>query len=52
MVCLYCQTEYSIRERFIAKCCGCDEEERFLSFEEWYFDTFTFDFYSSDSSSS
>lgn len=52
MVCLYCQTEYNIRDKFIAKSCDCDDEQRFISFEEWYYDTFIFDVYSSDSSSS
>jgi len=37
MNCPYCQTEFSLKNNFIAKNCECDDEERFLSFEDWYY---------------
>lgn len=43
MVCDYCQEEYSIKQYFIAKNCICDDENRFLSFDFWYWDVFKFD---------
>jgi len=37
MTCPCCKESYEIRERFLAKKCFCDDEERFISFEDWYF---------------
>jgi hypothetical protein len=42
MNCECCGADYEVKKNFIAKSCICDEEERFLSFEEWYFRIFKF----------
>lgn len=36
MTCPHCQAPFSVKAKFLAKTCGCDEDERFLSFEDWY----------------
>jgi hypothetical protein len=36
MHCPECQTEYIIKPRYVAKLCGCDEEERILPFDRVY----------------
>lgn len=36
MECEYCGEEYIIKSAYIAKTCGCDEDFRFISFDEWY----------------
>lgn len=46
MYCEYCQEEFVIKSNYIAKNCGCDDDYRFLKFENWYENTFNFDAYS------
>ena len=36
MNCQYCGEEFTLKRNWIAKKCPCDEEERFISFDEWY----------------
>jgi len=40
MNCQYCGEEFALKRNWIAKKCPCDEEERFISFEEWYYSLF------------
>lgn len=40
MKCNYCGEEFAIKQNYIAKRCGCDEDERFISFTDWYCDLF------------
>jgi hypothetical protein len=37
MNCQYCGEGYALKKNFIAKRCLCDDEERFISLEDWYF---------------
>lgn len=37
MVCPCCEKDYSVKDKFIAKKCLCDEDERFILFPAWYF---------------
>jgi hypothetical protein len=37
MNCQYCGEGLALRKNFFAKRCLCDDEERFVSLEEWYF---------------
>ena len=36
MTCPHCQAPFAVKTRFLAKTCGCDEDIRFVSFEDWY----------------
>lgn len=36
MNCQYCNSEYVVKEKYIAKKCMCDEEQRMISFDLWY----------------
>jgi len=45
MTCQYCNSEYSIKEKYIAKNCMCDEEERFITFDKWYEIVFNYSYY-------
>lgn len=36
MNCQYCGKEFALKKNWIAKKCLCDDEERFISFEDWY----------------
>jgi hypothetical protein len=36
MNCQYCGEGFALRKSFFAKRCLCDDEERFVSLEEWY----------------
>ena len=40
MECIYCKAKYILKKNFIAKTCGCDDEERFIKYDEWYADMF------------
>lgn len=40
MKCPECQEEYVIKERYVAKPCPCDEDNRILTFEKVYEDLF------------
>ena len=40
MTCPHCQAPFAVKTKFLAKTCGCDEDERFVSFEDWYTETF------------
>jgi hypothetical protein len=44
MECIYCKAEYILKKNFIAKTCGCDDEERFISYDKWYIEDFKQDF--------
>ena len=44
MECEYCGEEYVIKPAYIAKTCGCDEDYRFISFDEWYNILFKFSY--------
>ncbi len=49
MNCPFCQEDYNLKENYIAKCCGCDDEERFISFSDWYYLLFKFKYLDSSS---
>jgi hypothetical protein len=51
MTCQHCQAPFAVKTRFLAKTCGCDEEERFISFEDWYEILFNYQFSFQDGSS-
>lgn len=36
MNCQYCGKEFALKKNWIAKKCLCDDEERFVSLEDWY----------------
>ena len=36
MNCQCCGQEFALKKNWIAKKCLCDDEERFISLEEWY----------------
>ena len=40
MNCQYCGEEFALKRNWIAKKCPCDDEERFIFFEEWYYSLF------------
>lgn len=40
MQCQYCNQEFSLKTRYIAKTCGCDEDDRLISYEKWYSEAF------------
>ena len=40
MDCPYCKAKYILKKNFIAKTCACDDEERFVPYDNWYADTF------------
>lgn len=40
MFCEYCQEEFTVKNNYIAKNCGCDDDVRFLTFDFWYLDVF------------
>lgn len=40
MKCPICQEPFEVKAKFLAKTCGCDEDERFVSFDDWYSETF------------
>ena len=40
MNCQYCGEEFALKRNWIAKKCPCDEEERFISLEKWYYSLF------------
>ena len=42
MKCEWCQEEFELKRDWIAKKCGCDEDERFIGYEQWYYSTFKF----------
>lgn len=37
MNCQYCGEEFALKRNWIAKKCLCDDEERFISLEDWYY---------------
>lgn len=41
--CEYCGKEFKITFSLIKKVCPCDEEFRFMSFDEWYLNLFKID---------
>lgn len=43
MTCPHCQAPFAIKAKFLAKTCVCDEDERFISFENWYSQAFKVD---------
>lgn len=45
MKCEVCQEDFVIRDRFAARNCFCDDDERIFSYEMIYFMLFKFDFY-------
>ena len=45
MKCPICQAPFAIKAKFLAKTCGCDEDERFVSFIDWYVETFNLEFF-------
>lgn len=36
MRCDFCKAEFLIKEKYIGKTCGCDEEERITPLTVWY----------------
>jgi hypothetical protein len=38
--CEYCDEPFKIKNGWIKKTCPCDEEERMISLEEWYYRLF------------
>lgn len=40
MKCESCGEFYAIKGNYVAKRCGCDDEERFFSLQDWYYRTF------------
>jgi len=37
MNCQYCGEGFVLKKEWIAKRCICDDEERFVSLEDWYY---------------
>ena len=37
MNCQYCGEGFVLKKEWIAKRCICDDEERFISLEDWYY---------------
>jgi hypothetical protein len=40
MKCEFCQTYYLVKDNFLKKICPCDEEERMIPLNEWYYRVF------------
>lgn len=45
MKCEFCKTYYLIKDNFLKKICPCDEEERMISLNEWYYRFFKIELY-------
>lgn len=40
MNCPFCEQEYTLKDKWLAKNCHCDDEERFIKYEDWYLEAF------------
>jgi hypothetical protein len=43
MKCPFCDKDYILKEKWISKNCICDDEERFIKYEDWYVSIFNAD---------
>lgn len=41
--CEYCGEEFKVTENLIKKRCPCDEDERMIRLDDWYFKMFRID---------